>query len=273
MNAAILAAALSLSSAPLAERLGTLVTLSASASAEERALYDEAVRLTLGTQTGRSLAEQYLALASKAEVRFEDVSGIGGRAEPGAQGDRVVLARSLLGWKPGWAGILAARTLAHELFGHILGYQRARAAGVAWELGASIDDEVNAAVIGYLVELEAGWRFLDPHAELLLSDREAYEADLLIQQPSYAATLRTGELSAPAAALRARAAELSDRPYLLAYFAERLAYLEADPAHAAALAAYKDHPFRRALLAELDARIERLRALAPPPPALQSPGG
>jgi len=273
VNAAVLAAALTLSSAPLSERLAALVTLSTSSTAQESALYDEAVRITLGTETGRSLAERYVAGGSKAEVRFEDVPGIGGRAEPSAQGDRVVLARSLLGWKAEWAGLQAARTFAHELLGHILAYQRARAAGVSWELGSAIDDEVNAAVIGYLVELEGGWRFLDPNAELLINDREAYEAALLTQQPSYAVTLRSGEFLAPAAALRARSAELSDRPHLLVYFAERLAYLEGDPAHAAALAAYEGHPFRRALLAEVSARVERLRALAPPPPGLQSPGG
>lgn len=258
MNAAVLAAVL---------------VLSPSATPDERMLYDEAVRLTLATETGRSLAEQAVAGGLKTDVRFEDLDGIGGKAEPSASGDRIVLARSLLTWKAGWAGLQAARTLAHEAFGHILAQQRARAAGVSWELGSTIDDEVNAAVIGYLVELEAGWRFLDPNAELLIGDREAYEAALLTQQASYAATLRAAELSAPAAALRARGVELADRPHLLTYLADRLDYLEADPAHAAALAAYRDHPFRRALLAEVAARVERLRAIAPPPPALQSPGG
>ncbi len=255
MNAAVLAAVL---------------VLSPAATPKERALYDEAVRLTLATETGRSLAEQAAALGLKTEVRFEDLSG---RAEPSHSGDRVVLARSLLAWKAGWAGLQAARTLAHEAFGHILAQQRARSAGVSWELGCTLDDEVNAAVIGYLVELEAGWRFLDPNAELLLTDRAAYEASLLTQQPAYAVTLREAELDAPVAVLRARLAELSgSRPTLVEHFAERLAYLESDLVHPAALAAYKAHPFRAALRAEIAARIERLRAVAPPPPALQSPG-
>lgn len=258
MNAAVLAAVL---------------VLSPAATPDERALYEEAVRLTLATETGRSLAEQAAAGGLKTEVRFEDLEGIGGKAEPSASGDRVVLARSLLKWKPGWAGLQAARTLAHEAFGHILAQQRARAAGVSWEFGCTIDDEVNAAVIGYLVELEAGWRFLDPNAELLISDRAAYEAYLLTQQPAYAVTLREAELDASVAVLRARLAELSaSRPALAEHFADRLAYLESDPRHPAALSAYKSHPFRAALRAEIAARIERLRLVAPPAPALQSPG-
>lgn len=258
MNAAVLAAVL---------------VLSPSATPQERALFDEAVRLTLNSETGRSLAERAAAGGFKTEVRFEDLDGIGGRAEPSASGDRVVLARSLLGWKPEWAGIEAARTLAHEAFGHILAHQRARAAGVSWELGCTLDDEVNAGVVGYLVELESGWRFLDPNAELLLKDRAAYEASLLTQQPAYAATLRGTELDAPVAALRGRLAELPPgRPALTAFIPERLAYLEGDPARSALLTAYKSHPFRAALRAEIDARVERLRALAPPLPGEQSPG-
>lgn len=253
--------------------LAAVLVLSSAATPAERALYDEAVRLTLATETGRSLAEQALARGLKTEVRFEDLDGIGGRAEPSGAGDRVVLARSLLAWKPEWAGIEAARTLAHEAFGHILAQQRARAAGVSWEFGSTLDDEVNAGVIGYLVELEAGWRFLDPNAELLLTDREAYEASLGTQQPEYAVALRDGELDAPVAALKGRLAELTAaHPALTKYFSERLAYLEGDPARAALLTAYKSHPFRAALRAELTARIERLRTLAPPLPGLQSPG-
>lgn len=258
MNAAVLAAVL---------------VLSPAATPPERALFDEAVRLTLNSETGRSLAERAAAAGLKTEVRFEDLEGIGGRAEPSASGDRVVLARSLLAWKPGWAGIQAARTLAHEAFGHILAHQRARAAGVSWEFGCTLDDEVNAGLVGTLVELESGWRFLDPNAELLLKDRAAYEASLLTQQPAYAVTLRDAELDAPAAALRGRLAELAPaRPALTAYFPERLAYLEGDPARPALLTAYKAHPFRAALRAEIAARIERLRALAPAAPGLQSSG-
>lgn len=280
MNAAVLAAALALPPAappaalPLAERFSAAVTLSPAASPEERALFAEAVRLTLGTETGRSLAERYLAGGLPCEVRFEELSGIGGKAESSASGDRAVLARGILGWKPGWAGLLAARTFAHEVLGHILSHQRARAAGVSFEFSATLDDEVNAAVIGYLVELEAGWRFLDPDAELLLSDRAAYEAALLTRQPEYALTLREEELDAPVRALKERLAEFSvTHPHLVADLPGRLAHLESHPAPPAALAAYKSHPFRAAVRAEVAARVERLRAIAPPPPGLQSPGG
>lgn len=253
--------------------LAAVLVLSSAATPAERALYDEAVRLTLATETGRSLAEVAAALGLKTEVRFDDLDGIGGRAEPSAAGDQVVLSRSLLAWKPEWAGIEAARTLAHEAFGHILAHQRARAAGVSWEFGSTLDDEVNAGVIGYLVELEAGWRFLDPNVELLLSDRAAFEASLRTQQPEYAVALLEGELDAPIAALKVRLAELTPaHPALTKYFPDRLAYLEGHPAPAAQLTAYKSHPFRAALRAELASRVERLRALAPPLPGLQSPG-
>lgn len=255
------------------------VVLAAEATATEAELYQEALRVLLKTPTGRSLAETFVDTpGDPVTVRFETLERIGGKAMAEKGKDTVVLGRTFLDWKPEWAAQQGAGLLAHELLGHMLSARRARAAGVAWEHGASLEDEINAGLVGTLVTLEAGWRFLDPGAEKLIKDRAAYEAELQWGQPEYAVTLRAHEFADPAAALRGRLALLDGRfesPASRELYGralrERLELLEARPDILQSLVAYAAHPFRRAMEAAIDLRLARLRTIAPPSPESQSP--
>lgn len=293
MSPAALAAALALSAPsavleappvlPLsrgaAERLADAVVLDPSASAEDAAVYAEAMAMLVRTPTGRSLAERFAALpGGTVTVRFADLEAVGGRVHFSEAGDAVVLGRGQLAWKREWAVLRTVELLGHELLGHALSHRRARAAGVAWEHGACLEDEVNAGLVGVLVGLEAGWRFLDPWAEGLLKDRAAYERALHWRQPEYAVALREDELADPVGALEARLALVPDRleegggrRRYEAALTERLELLRSRPDLTALLKAYAAHPFREEMAAEVARRLERLAAVAPPPPGLQSP--
>lgn len=265
--------------AALAAAFAGRVRLAEGATPEESGLFDEALRAVLRTPTGRSLAEAFLAApGGPVTVRFEDLERVGGRAVVVDGQDAVALTRSVLGWRRDWAVLRAAELLGHELLGHVLSHRLARAVGAEFEHGASLEDEVNAGLVGILVVLEAGWRFLDPVAADLLRDRAAYEEALHWRQPEYAVALRDGELADPVLALRGRRARvaisLADpgaRALYAAALDERLALLSQRPELAAALAAYASHPFHARLAADIAARVARLRALAPPFPESQSP--
>lgn len=290
MTPALLAGALALASPasqppaalalpPLAEVFGGRVVLAADATETEADLYDAAVRALLKTPTGRSLAEAFADVpGGVVTVRFEDLERIGGKAVTEDGKDGVVLARAPLAWKRDWAVNRFAELMGHELLGHMLSSRQARARGVAWEHGASLEDEVNAGLVGTLVALEAGWRFLDPWAERLLKDRAAYEAELHWRQPEYAVALRASELADPAAALAARLAQVEARlasPEGRALYAdalrERLDLLAARPDLRLALTRYPEQPFHKDLEAAITLRLARLRVIAPPPPEQQSP--
>lgn len=293
MNTAALGAALALAlptsgppvmpaeRAALADVLGGRVVLAAGVTEPEAALYEEALRALLRTPTGRSLAETFVDTpGGPVTVRFESLDRIGGKAVAEEGKDTVVLGRTLLDWKHEWAAQQGAGLLAHELLGHMLSARRARAAGVAWEHGASLEDEVDAGLVGTLVTLEAGWRFLDPWAETLIRDRAAYESELLWRQPEYAVALRAHEFADPEAALRSRLAAVDARfetPASRELFGrairERLDLLAARPDILRSLVAYGGHPFRRAVEAAIDGRLARLRTMAPPTPEEQSPTG
>ncbi|TBR22749.1 hypothetical protein EPO15_07250 [bacterium] len=265
--------------AALAEVLDGRLVLAADAKEDEAVFYKEALRTLLKTPTGRSLAEAFADLpGGPVTVRFESLERIGGKAVAEDGKDAVVLGRTLLSWKPEWAAQQGAGLLAHELLGHMLSSRRARAAGVGWEHAACLEDEVDAGLVGTLVTLEAGWRFLDPGAESLLKDRPAYEAELQWRQPEYAVALRDAELADPRGALRARLAQVEgrfDTPQTRELFGralrERLDFLESRPDVRQSLADYAAHPFHREMEAAIVLRLARLRTLAPPPPEDQSP--
>ncbi|MBI5595913.1 MAG: hypothetical protein HY928_07480 [Elusimicrobia bacterium] len=254
----------------LAERFAAQVSLSSAASPAERALYDEAVRLMLKGETGRALGERLLAAGVSVAVSFSDLEDKGGMAGFDAGAARVTLSRSVLSWKPASGSLRAAEVLAHELLGHVLSHAEAEAAGAGWEANALLSDEVNAYVVGWLVSLEAGWRFLDTGAETLLADRAAFERELHWKQPHYGALLEDGELADPLGALRARRADPRAVGGFVDSLSERLKFLESRPDVLASLVRRRSSPAGAAFAAELAARIERLRLLAPPLPGLQS---
>lgn len=258
--------------APLAERFAAQVALSGSATDPERALYDEAVRLLLKSGTGRSLSERLLEAGTTVVVEFSDLEDKGGTADFNGAPFRVRVSRGVLSWKPASGSLRTAEVLAHEVLGHVLSHAEAQAVGAGWEGNALLSDEVNAYVVGWLVSLEAGWRFLDPEAEQLLADRGAFERALHWRQPHYAALLEDAELGDPLGALRARSADARAVGGFSSSISERLSFFEARPDVLASVLRYRASPAAAACAAELSARIERLRRLAPPPPGLQSPG-
>ncbi|MDE2290758.1 MAG: hypothetical protein KGL53_01640, partial [Elusimicrobia bacterium] len=214
------------------------------------------------------LAERLTARGTPAVVAFETLKNMGGQADVSAAVAQVSLDESLVAWPAEWAGIETASTLAHELLGHVLFGRLAQDAGVGWEYNSTLDDEVNAEVVGSLVELEAGWSFSDPHASLLLSDRAGFESELLWREPAYAATLRGQELADPVSALSGRSAEAGRRglPDFVADIASRLAVLQARADLRDDLARYPSSAFYASFEAELAARIARLRTLEPAAP-------
>lgn len=255
---------------PLAERFAAQVVLSPSSTDAERALYDEAVRLLLKSETGRSLSERLLATGTTVVVEFSDLEDKGGTADFNGAPSRVKVSRGVLSWKPASGSLRTAEVLAHEILGHVLSH--AEASGAGWEASALLSDEVNAYVVGWLVSLEAGWRFLDPDAERLLADRGAFEQALHWRQPHYAALLEDSELGDPLGALRVRRADARAVGEFSSSIAERLLFFEARPDVLSSVVRYRASPAAAAVAAALSARIERLRRLAPPPPGLQSPG-
>lgn len=283
MNAAALAAALALSG--FAGRVGpdevfaSRVVLAPGASEAEAEVFAEALDRLLRTPTGRSLAEEFVSVpGGTVTVRFADLEAVGGRVHFSDGGGEVVLGRGPLSWKREWAVLRTLEVLGHEVLGHALSHRRARAAGAWWEHGASLEDEVHAGLVGVLVGLEAGWRFLDPWAEGLLRDRPDYERRLHWRQPEYAVALRDEELEDPLGALAARSAlvptqleEGGGRLRFEAALEDRLAYLRSRPDLVESLKAYARHPFHAKMASDIAARLERLSAIAPPPPGLQSP--
>lgn len=254
---------------PLAERFAERVSLSGSASAPERALYDEALRLVLNTPTGRSLAEELLAKERRVEVSFTALENAYGMADPKDPAlGRVLVSRDHLTWKPEWAPFVLAETLAHEVLGHLLHQRLAEEAGVGYEFNYCILDEMNAEVIGWTVIYEAGWHYPNGRAESMVADPPRYADELIWGSSSYSEALTRAELADPAGAYAARLgrldARVSDpdfRARLRGMFEARSALLAArEDIRASFARAAKDPHFDR-LEADLAARRERLRLL------------
>jgi hypothetical protein len=96
--------------------------------------------------------------------------------------------------------------IAHELFGHGLWYSRAARGNALQAYHHHELNEMNARLVGWLVDFELDRRFEDLSTWSYLSDPAAYLAYLKLRLPYYALTWSTAELARPRETLEERSA-------------------------------------------------------------------
>jgi len=202
----------------LEQRFLSLVRLDDHGDPAQAAALARAVRRMLGSPTGRSLAEQFLAEGAPAVVRFETFEGSRLYEEGGRKTFYGPIA--LTDWRDGRVLVrinlnyLAADDraleqelpsfLAHELLGHGLWYVRAVKAKLLPAYHHHELNEANARLVGWLVDYELDRRFEDPGAWNYLSDPAQYLSKLKLWLPFYALAFSSDELKRPVQALEAR---------------------------------------------------------------------
>jgi hypothetical protein len=97
-----------------------------------------------------------------------------------------------------------AAALAHELLGHGLWYQRAAKHRMLDAAHVHDLNELNARLIGWIVEMEVSARLGDREAWTFLRDPDGYLAALKLRNPFYALTYSSADMRAPLAALSQR---------------------------------------------------------------------
>lgn len=188
---------------------------------EEKAALEQILNRMLESPTARQLAAEFIAEGRTVKVSFDAMAdtniveingkkylyGTGGTTSATAGQSPVVKVNA--GYLRADPSVLRANapvTLAHELFGHALNDVRADKLGVLNSYYAYRNNETNAGVVGWTVDLEingtAGnssmWRFL--------ADEDAYHQSMQLTRAYYASTLSPEEMQDPVPVLEARIA-------------------------------------------------------------------
>lgn len=182
------------------------------------------LRNMLLSQTGREMAEQFIAEGATAKLSFEAIPGSrvveengrrvlqssGGHALTHLRPVQVVLNRDYLDTDPDYQRVNVAGTLAHELFGHAFERQRADRARVTDSLMNYRGDEAGSGLLGWLVQLELGGPADDGHMWSYAQDPERYHKELQTNLPYYATTFSPAEMPNPADTLAARRGQVEE---------------------------------------------------------------
>lgn len=199
----------------------------------------DAFRGLLASQTGREMAQQFIAEGATAKVSFEQIEGShissvngrmvlntsGGHAKVAETPVHVVLNRHYLDTDPDYRRVKVAGTLAHELFGHAFERQRADKLKITDSLYHYRGDEAGSGLLGWLVETELGGRVSNGHMWNYLRDPEVYHRGLQTNLPYYAATFSVEEMKNPIDTLRARRAQVEEsRASMKAWLASTVAW-------------------------------------------------
>jgi hypothetical protein len=175
---------------------------------EQQAALRQAVGTVLGTPTGRSLAQQFVATGAKARVSFTAYGNtellnengktvlFGTHGETNAFQDQieVTLNQDFMKTDPAFRQQYMAGTLAHELLGHGLESVKAKKAGVFDTYNAYYrDNESNARLVGWSVEAELGGKVYDSDMWSYLKDPEDFHRLLQVSHPYYSTTFTPEE--------------------------------------------------------------------------------
>ncbi len=191
----------------------------------ERAALQVMLRRMLFSPTARQYAEQFLAEGHTAKILFTEVPD---SRVIEADGRRIFYApRAFTYWQSGRAEVHINRdyldsdpdylredgpaTLAHELLGHGLWYNRTHKESLHIPFHMGEDNETNAKLVGWLVGWELDERFHDTFPWQYLNDPARYLEDLKYRTPYYSSTFPGGKVGDPTAMFRARLAEANAR--------------------------------------------------------------
>lgn len=254
---------------PLLERLMAMTRFAG--PPEEKAFYEKLCARLLESPTGRELALSAVSQDAPVAVAFEDFPGTdvyersegvlafaGSHAAHAVRTEdslSVALNRLCLKVDPSVAGTSCVEQLAHELFGHGLGWLEAR--GAARRSYWVYDDEFLARLVGWNVRLDLTGAVRDPEAFCAAEDPAAFQRRLPSVYPSCQWALTRSELRDPEASMRARLGWAQDKAAREA-LAGALASIAGEAGRQrreAMKAAAEDPVFDR-----LEARFEKLRA-------------
>ncbi|MBI3564916.1 MAG: hypothetical protein HY079_06960, partial [Elusimicrobia bacterium] len=206
----------------LLSRLLTRVTLEDGGNPARRAALTGALTRMLRSETARELVERFLARDAKAVIRFEEFPG--SRIYE-TDGRRIFHApRAFTEWRHEDGTILVRLngdylatdsdfqeqdlppTIAHELLGHGLWYQRAAAEDAYQAFHHHELNETNARLVGWLTDFELDGRFEENGAWSYLQDPAGFLSYLKLRLPYYALTFSNAELADPVRTLESRLA-------------------------------------------------------------------
>lgn len=251
--------------------VGMLERLRFTGTAQERACFVHMAARLLESPTARELAAVLAAQSGTAAVSFFDsptteiyekspgVTSFAGQgaahAVRNADGAEVVLNRSCLVIDRATADVVCPEQLAHELFGHTLGwFEASPAVRRSYWL---YDDELLARLVGWNVKLELGGRLIDPEAYCAAEDPAAFQRHLPSVYPSCMEGLTREELRDAEPSLREHLKRAADER-TRAVIAGELRFFEGEAGREnreAARTAAGDPLFDR-----LEARAQALRA-------------
>lgn len=214
------------SSFELLSRLLTHVTIEDDGDPSKHETIVRALARMLESKTARALAERFVAEDESAVVRFQTIDGTrfiehdGARAIDGFRGltnrcdDRliVVINDAYLAASARCQAEDLPATLAHELLGHGLWYVRAARANLFLGIHYHTLNEINARLVGWLVDIELDGRIETGRAaQAHIDDPDGYGNDLRFSLPYYAMTFSSAEMLRPAVTLEARLAGARER--------------------------------------------------------------
>ncbi len=209
----------------LRERLRARVAFDGEGDARRDAALSDALDRMLESPTARALAERYAAQGAAATVRFEDIPGTvptspdgraffhGTRGLTHWTGDSVLvrLNSAYLDSDAHHRRQSLPAILAHELLGHGLWYSRAADENLLQAFHHHDLNEINARLVGWLVDHELDGRMEESGAWTYLRDPSAYTDNLKLRLLYYALTFSGAEMSAPMPALETRLARARER--------------------------------------------------------------
>ena len=174
----------------------------------------------LQSPTARGLVERFLEGNSRATIRFEEFPGsriyeTDGRKlfhAPRAftewrQDDGSILVRlnrDYLGTDEAFQTQDLPPTIAHELLGHGMWYERSGAENAYQAFHHHELNETNARLVGWLVDFELDGRFEENGAWSYLQDPAGFLSYLKLRLPYYALTFSNAELADPVGTLERR---------------------------------------------------------------------
>ena len=203
----------------LLARLKSRLDLDDHGKPEEKAALEQTLTRMLESPTARQLAEEFIAEGQSVKVSFEAMAdtsiveingkkylhGTGGTTSAVSGQSPVVKVNA--GYLQADPSVLRANahvTLAHELFGHALNDIRADKLDVLNSYYAYRNNETNAGVVGWTVDLEINGAAHNSSMWRFLADEDAYHRSMQLTRAYYASTLSPEEMLAPIPALEDR---------------------------------------------------------------------
>ena len=200
----------------LYDRLRGALQIETRANPAAAAAIDDALRRLVQSPTARILAAELLKEGAKVRVSFEAgecrISDRNGKkiivnsdaqTETRSSPIHVKLCREMLRADPEVLAAHMTEALPHELLGHALETLRARKRGLSLPYSYYFDNEANATLVGWTVNLELGgvpngwiWPYL--------RDPKSYFSGLELALPFYAGTFHPDQMGAPVRVLEER---------------------------------------------------------------------